>query len=138
MPKKHSQKRTRGNRRTRRRMRGGYYSFNGALATGAADWGRNSEYGPNKIFADRGGNSSVQYGRGRKRGGRTRKMKGGGSYGATSASFEGSGSRGMIDVAQRNTKGPPSVEKNVSKLGAFNDNGAHGGNWTSFKGLLPK
>ena len=115
-------------------MRGGFYGFDGALATGAPNWGRNSEYGQNKVFADRGGNSSVQYGRGRK----TRKMKGGGMYGATSASFEGTGSRGIIDVASRNTKGPPSVEKNVSKFGAFNDNGAHSKNWSSFKSLLPK
>lgn len=131
-------------RKNTRKMKGGSYGFNGALATGAADWKSGSEYGPNKVFADRGGNGP-QYGRGRRhskkgRKGthkRTRKMKGGGSYGATSGSFEGTGSRGMADVVQRNTKGP-AVGPNVSRFGAFNDNGAHPKNFSSFKGLLPK
>jgi hypothetical protein len=133
-------KKTSGRKRrhTQRKMKGGYYGFNGALATGAPSWSSKSEYGGNQIFADGGTNSKAQYGRGRKRRtGRSRKMKGGGSYGASSASFEGKGSRGLIDVASRNTKGP-AVGPNVSKLGAFNDNGAHSGNWNSFKGLLPK
>ena len=131
-------KRTSNKRKTKRTLRGGYYGFNGALATGAVDWSRKSEYGD--MVANRGGNG-MQYGRGRKQRGKTvkgkRKMKGGGSYGATSASFEGMGSRGMADVASRNTKGP-AVGPNVSKFGAFNDNGGHKGNWGSFKGLLPK
>jgi hypothetical protein len=123
----------------RRRMKGGYYGFNGELAKGAANWKVSSEHGD--MVANRGGNG-MQYGRGRRRGSRKtakgkRKMKGGGSYGATSASFEGTGSRGMADVVSRNTKGP-AVGPNVSKFGAFNDNGAHKGNWGSFKSLLPK
>ena len=133
MPQKKQRSNKKGTRKTRRKMRGGYYGFNGAVGVGSPNWTTSTEYGPNSLMADKG----LQYGRGRKKSRRTRKMKGGGSYGATSASFEGSGSRGMIDVASRNTKGP-AVGPNVSKLGAFNDNGAHSGNWKSFGGLLPK
>ena len=55
-----------GHKKTSRRKtlkKGGFYSFNGAVATGAADWARGSEYGSYAI-SNRGGNT--QYGRGRK------------------------------------------------------------------------
>jgi len=136
---KRSKKVKRSHKKTRR-MRGGSYGFGGPLAPGAVDWKAGSEYGPTKTFADRGGNGP-QYGRGRSRGRKhkggthCKTMRGGGKYGGVSASFEGRGYRGMGNVSQSNTKGP-AVGPNVSKFGAFNDNGAKG--FGSFGGLLPK
>jgi hypothetical protein len=77
--------------------KGGYYSFSGDVAPGAANWTRHSEMGPYAV-SDRGGNA--QYGRGRKRKSKkTRKVKrGGGAYGAVSASYQGTGARGIADV----------------------------------------
>jgi hypothetical protein len=60
-------------------------------------------------------------------------MRGGSKYGATSASFVGTGERGMINVVQNNTKGA-----GPAAYGAFNNKGAGPGNFGSFKGLLPK
>lgn len=130
-------------------MRGGFFGAAGAIAPGAMEWKAGSEYGP--MVADRAGNTTAwglpkpgglpKYGRGRsKKGGRTlrkapRKMKGGGSYGATSAGFRGDGYRGQINVHQENTKGP--VGHGVAKHGAFNDNGGKPGMFSSFKGLFP-
>ena len=111
MPRRHTKKR--GTRR--RKQRGGYYSFNGAVGTGAPDWGRGSEMG--QFAVDKGGNignlnpgNVIQYGRGRKRksrGRKTRRMRGGGKYGAVAASFAGTGSRGIADHVGTNTKYPP-------------------------------
>lgn len=132
-------------RRTRRRMKGGYYGAVGAIAPGAMEWGAGSEYGA--FVADRGSNSSVygppkpmQYGRGRTKRSKKKglKMKGGGSFGAVSAGYVGpQGYRGTgpVDVVQQNTKGP--VGSGVAKHGAFNDNGPKGG-WSAYKGLFPK
>jgi hypothetical protein len=78
--------------------KGGFYSFSGDVGVpGAANWTRHSEMGPYAV-GNRGGNA--QYGRGRKRKGKkTRKVKrGGGSYGAVSASYQGTGARGIADV----------------------------------------
>ena len=82
--------------------RGGYYSFSGDTGTpGAANWTSHSEMGPYAI-SNRGGNT--QYGRGRKQKGKksgkkTRKVKrGGGRYGEVSASFQGTGERGLANV----------------------------------------
>jgi hypothetical protein len=57
----------RGHKKTKKVRKGGFYSFNGAVAPGAANWGRGSEYGD---FAEsRVGNNAI-YGRGRgKKGG---------------------------------------------------------------------
>ena len=119
--------------------KGGYYSFNGGLATGAPAWAQGSEHGD--FAVNRGGNG-IQYGRGRSRGRHLKKkgrktrrktMRGGSKYGAVSASFAGQGERGIANYVGANTKGPAG-----SSLGAFNDNGAHGGNFKSFSGLLPK
>lgn len=136
-------------KRTRRRMRGGYYGAVGSIAPGAMEWGTGSEYGP--MVSNRGGNSlawgppkpgGLQYGRGRtkklKLKGKKRRMRGGGSFGATSAGYVGSqGYRGSgpVDVVAQNTKGP--VGSGVAKHGAFNDNGPKGA-WSAYKGLLPK
>lgn len=100
-------------RKTRRSAsvrKGGYYSFNGGLATGAPNWSRESEMGDWAV-SSRGNNAT--YGRGRKhrRGTRkhrrriTRKRRGGTKYGAVAASYQGTGSRGIIDVVPVNTKG---------------------------------
>jgi hypothetical protein len=116
-------------------MRGGYYGAAGAIAPGAMEWKAGSEYGD--FVANRGGN--MQYGRGRHRkskGKKTRKMRGGSKFGATAYGFNGSGARGLAHaVPVSGTKYNPSAS---SKLGAFNDGGAHKGNFGSFKGLLPK
>lgn len=117
-------------------VKGGYYGFSKALSTGAVDWKTGSESGD--FTVGRAGNGMAG---GRKRRthrkslkkSRRRKMKGGSKYGATSASFVGTGHRGMINVVQNNTKGP-----GPAALGAFNNKGAGPGNFGSFKGLLPK
>ena len=123
MPRRHTKKR--GTRR-HKKQRGGFYSFQGGLAPGAASWGRGSEMG--QFAVDKGGNignlnpqNVIQHGRGRKRksrGRKTRRMRGGGKYGAVAASFVGTGSRGIADAVGTNTKYPPF---GGSAQGAFND-----------------
>jgi hypothetical protein len=61
MPR-HSKKVTR--RSKRKSIKGGYYSFNGALGTGAPAWGRGSEHGDFSL--SRVGNNGL-YGSGRRR-----------------------------------------------------------------------
>jgi hypothetical protein len=126
-------------RRTRkhktRKHRGGFYSFQGAVGTGAPNWGRGSEMGD---FNARQINSGAQYGRGRRRksrGRKTRRMRGGGKFGATSASFVGTGSRGMIDVVGGTTKYPP---YGGPQFGAFNNAGAQPGSGHASFDILPK
>lgn len=119
---------SRSARATRRKAhRGGYYSFNGALATGAPSWEQKSEYGSFVADSSRGGNSILGAGRRRKskKGGKktkkTRRVKrGGGKYGGVSASFEGSGTAGLADYAGRTSRDNPGV----ANLGKFNDHGA--------------
>ena len=104
--------------------KGGYYSFSGDVAPGAANWTRHSEMGAQSI-SNRGGNA--MYGRGRKRGKKgkngkkTKKVRRGGSrFGAVAASFRGEGERGMANF------GGTSINKpGFSSMGGFNDNGAH-------------
>lgn len=105
--------------------KGGYYGFAGEVAPGAANWTRHSEMG--EFAVDRGGNA--QYGRGRKRkatkkGGRkTRKVRrGGGSYGAVSASFQGTGERGLANVVGVSPNKP-----GFATEGQFNNYGAQPG-----------
>jgi hypothetical protein len=109
----------------RRKHRGGYYSAVGAIAPGAMEWGRGSEMGDYAI-SSRGGNT--QFGRGRKsRKGKpkkTRKMRGGNKFGAVSASYQGTGARGIADYVPTNTKYPPF---GPAQLGAFNNAGAQPG-----------
>jgi hypothetical protein len=134
--------------KTKKLTKGGYYSFNGALATGAADWAQKSEYGP--FVAGRGGNDSagtskpVTYGRGRHRktGSRKKKhhrrrrtMRGGNKYGAVAASYTGTGERGMANYVQTNTKYPPF---GGAQGGAFNNAGAQPGSGYSSFNILPK
>jgi hypothetical protein len=133
--------------KTKKVTKGGYYSFNGALATGAADWAQKSEYGP--FVSGRGMNDSsgtskpVLYGRGRRRKSGSRKknhrrrrtMRGGSKYGAVAASYTGTGERGMANYAQTSTKYPPF---GGAAHGAFNNAGAQSlSNNQSFN-ILPK
>lgn len=145
-----------GRRRTRK-MKGGYYSFSGAVGTGAPNWTRASEMptpdyvskGGRRRRSRKGGNvpkppgppvkpsntkSSTDEARTsyppmqvRRRGARrrTRKLKGGSRFGTTSASYQGSGSRGIADFVAVNTKGP--YVNGGSSQGAFNDYGAKPG-----------
>lgn len=111
----------RRHRRTRK-MKGGYYSFSGAVGTGAPNWTRASEM-PTPDYVSKGGR--------RRRSGkarRTRKLKGGSRFGTTSASYQGTGSRGIADFKAVDTKG--AYVNGGSLQGAFNDYGAKPG--TSF------
>lgn len=135
MPRK-TQKRS----ASRKTMKGGYYGASGAIAPGAMEWGRGSEMGDFAI-STRGANA--QYGssrkkrggkrtkrsaskkRGGKRGKRSASVKRGGSaYGAVSASYQGTGTRGIADVVPTTTKYPPF---GPAAGGAFNNAGAQPG-----------
>jgi hypothetical protein len=144
MRRRHTKKR--GTRR-HRKMKGGFYSFNGGLGPGAPSWGKGSEMGGYAV--DKGGNMSnmgpngmrpeIQYGRGRRRKSKGRKtrrrMRGGGKYGGVSASFEGSGSRGMANYAGVNTRVPP---LGGSAYGGFNDAAAASMRAGNSFDILPK
>lgn len=131
---------------SRKTMRGGYYGASGAIAPGAMEWGRGSEMGDFAI-STRGANA--QYGSSRKkrsasfkrggkrtkrsasfkRGGKRTKRsasfkRGGGTFGAVSASYQGTGSRGIMDVVPVTTKYPPF---GPAAGGAFNNAGAQPG-----------
>lgn len=87
----------------RRKHRGGYYGFSGAVGTGAPMWGTGSEMG--SWAAEKG----VQYGRGRTRKGKRhsrRKHRGGGKFGGVSASFGGQGERGLANYTGVITRTP--------------------------------
>ncbi len=111
-------------KRTMRKHKGGYYGMTGAVAPGAPLWGRGSEMGDWSV-SNRGANA--QYGAKRRRGKKTmkkgRKQRGGNKYGGVSASYVGTGSRGIADrvpVSTRTGDAGPS-------LGAFNNHGAQPG-----------
>jgi hypothetical protein len=115
---------TKKHRMTRRKHRGGYYGFNGGLATGAPSWKTGSEMGDFAVA--RAGNATYGAGRRRKHSKktrRTRKQRGGGKFGGVSASYQGSGSAGMADykgIITRDGTGNPAG-------GAFNNFGAQPG-----------
>ena len=108
-----------------RKMRGGYYGFDGALATGAANWGRSSEMGGFVSNSSRGGNNAI-LGAGRRRKSKKavrrtrRKMRGGGKYGGVSASFGGEGVAGLANYNAVTSRDNPGVPTG----GKFNDYGA--------------
>ena len=111
-------------KKVKKTKKGGYYSFAGDLGhPGAANWKSESEMGSYAI-SSRGGNT--QFGRGRKRkvkkGGKTRKMRGGGAYGAVSASYQGTGARGIADVVGISPNKP-----GFATEGEFNNYGAQPG-----------
>jgi hypothetical protein len=105
MPHKKSHKRSRKSmKKTMRRKRGGFYGASGAIAPGSMEWKAGQE------------TRAPSYVRGGKRR-RTRKAKkGGASYGAVSASFQGTGSRGIADYVPITTK----TGEGGSALGEFN------------------
>jgi hypothetical protein len=84
--------------------RGGYYGFEGNVGTGAPLWTKGDE------------TATPDYAKGGKRRRKTR--KGGMRFSVASASFKGTGSRGVADyVDGGSTKGP-------AAQGAWNDFGA--------------
>lgn len=95
-------------RRTKhkRTMKGGFYGASGAIAPGAMGWSAGSEMGDYAI-SRRGGNTMIGARRKKKstRKNTRRKHRGGSKYGAVAASYQGTGSRGIIDVVGVNTKG---------------------------------
>jgi hypothetical protein len=108
--------------RRRKTRRGGYYGATGAIAPGAMEWGRGSEMGEFAL-SSRGANAI--YGSSRKRRHTRRKVRrGGDKYGAVSASYQGTGSRGLIDVVPTTTKYPTA---GGPQYGAFNNHGAQPG-----------
>ena len=106
-----------------RKKKGGYYSMSGAIAPGAPLYTRGSEMGDWAV-SNRGANA--QYGSGKKRKGSKKTMKkrrGGGRFGGVSASFQGTGSRGLanhVGVMTRDGTGSAAG-------GAFNNHGAQPG-----------
>jgi len=119
----HRKGHTKKHRMTRRKHRGGYYGASGAIAPGAMGWSRGSEMG-NWAVSSRGGNTHYGAGRRKSRGKKiTRKQRGRGRFGGVSASFQGTGSRGMADFK-------PIVTRDGSGAaagGAFNNFGAQPG-----------
>jgi hypothetical protein len=115
-------------RHHKKSMKGGFYGADGAIAPGAMKWTASSEMGDWAV-SKRGGNTMIGAGRKRKTHKKTRrhrKHRGGSRYGAVSASYQGTGSRGIIDVVPVNTKGPAGSPAGAG-LGAWNDNGAKPG-----------
>uniref|UniRef100_A0A6C0JY90 Uncharacterized protein n=1 Tax=viral metagenome TaxID=1070528 RepID=A0A6C0JY90_9ZZZZ len=113
-------------RKTKKVKKGGYYSFNGALGTGAPNWTHHSEMRDG--IESRAGNG-MKAGRRRKHK-KTRRMRGGMKWGTTAGSFVGTGSRGLADIVPtasgRTAPGDPN-------LGAFNNSGVQpGGGFKSF------
>lgn len=119
-----------GSRKTgSRKVKGGYYSMNGAIAPGAANWTRHSEMGDWAV-SNRGGNT--QYGSGKrktkgkklamKRKGR-KTMKGGTKFGGVFPSYTGSGDRGLANHTGIDLRGTPGTAAG----GAFNNFGAQPG-----------
>jgi len=112
-------------KRTMRKHKGGYYGMSGAIAPGAALWTRGSEVGDWAV-SNRGANA--QYGAGKKKKSKktskkTRKQRGNGRFGGVSASYQGSGSRGVADfkgIITRDGTG-------AAAEGAFNNHGAQPG-----------
>lgn len=109
---------------TRRKHRGGYYGAVGAIAPGAMQWGRGSEMG-HWAVSSRGGNTQYGARRRKSRNGKkkTRKQRGGNKFGGVSASFQGTGSRGIADfkpIVTRDGTG-------AAAGGAFNNFGAQPG-----------
>jgi hypothetical protein len=124
---RHSKKSRRHRHRKTRRQRGGYYGAAGPLAVGAMRWEAGNEVPTPQYVKQTGGRRQ-----------RHRKTKrGGGKYGAVSASYEGTGSRGIADYRGIDTKTAP-LPGRPAALGGFNDNGAPPGNFSKFTGMFPK
>jgi len=111
----------------RKTLRGGtYYGASGAIAPGAMQWNAGEEV----KAADYQTKPSGMFGGKRRMKRRTHRMKGGERYaGGVSASFVGTGARGIGDRVPVATRVPIGASK------TFNDYGAGPGNWGSFAGL---
>jgi hypothetical protein len=129
---RHSKKSLRHKRKTRR---GGFYGASGPIVQGgdAMEWKAGSEMGG---FTAEQINKGAKMTGGRKRKTLKRKRRGGGKYGGVSASFTGSGQRGMGNYVGASTR--VSSPDDIAAFGKFNDNGAPPGNFGSFGGMFPK
>ena len=122
MPRRATKKSTR--KGTKRRHRGGYYSFRGATAPGAANYVNESEMGDAEI---NGRALNGMIGRGRKRKHRkTRRHRGGQKFGAVFAAYRGQGARGIPDYVAGTHKPPQAA------LGDFNNSAKGPGDFSSF------
>ena len=101
-------------KKTMRRKRGGYYGANGAIAPGAMEWKAGQE-AATPAYA-RGGKRRAS-----RKSKKTMKKKGGAAYGAVSASYQGTGARGIADYVPVDTKGSA---PDSAALGAFNNKAA--------------
>lgn len=131
---RHSKRTRRHKRKTRR---GGYYGAAGPIVPGsdAMQWNGGSEMGA--FTADQiNKGAKMTGGRRRRHRRRTVKRRGGGKYGGVSASFDGTGQRGMGNYVGASTR--VSGADDIAKFGKFNDNGAPPGNFGSFGGMFPK
>jgi len=113
--------------------KGGYYGFNGGLATGTPNWGTGTEMG--KFTVDQINNGAKMSGGRRRRKTKRRKTKkrGGSKYGAVAATYTGTGVRGMANYEGTSVNRP-----GVAARGEFNDGGAKPGDHQSFSGMFPK
>ncbi len=121
------QKTTAGRRR-KTIKKGGFYSFNGALGTGAPNWTRGNEMAPE--VAGRGGNAQMGGRRKRKGSKKTRRVKrGGGTFAQAVSGFTGVGTArglgGFQDVSAPTGK---------AAGGQFNNYGAQPG--SGFKSFI--
>jgi hypothetical protein len=146
----HKGGKTHRRRHARRRTvkRGGYYAPGAVIAPGAMEWVGKSEVALPEV-ASRGMNAqfnspAFQGGKrrhrrhrsrsrsdGKKRSKSRRRHRGGGSsaWGAASASYQGKGVAGMMDMSPVTTKFPSGGDW---KYGDFNYFGARSGNYDSF------
>lgn len=107
-----------GGKRRKTVKKGGFYSFNGALATGAPAWGRESEMAPE--VAGRGGNATGGRRRKTKKGGKkTRKVKRGGlRFGQAVAGYTGTGDRGLANYPDVSAPGGKAASGDFANQGA--------------------
>lgn len=101
-------------KKTMRRKRGGYYGANGAIAPGAMEWKSGQETAtPSHVQGGSKRRKSKS-----KKSKKTMKKKGGAAYGSVSASFQGTGSRGIADHVPVDIKGSAA---DSAAFGAFNN-----------------
>jgi hypothetical protein len=118
--------------RSKTAKKGGFYGFNGALATGAADWKTGTEM-PSGM-SSRGGNTMAGGRRKRKGGKKTRRpRRGGGSFAQANAGFTGVGTA-------RGLGGYQDVSAPTGKAagGEFNNYGAQPGSGYGSFNILNK
>lgn len=111
----------------RKTKKGGFYSFNGSLAPGAASWSRGTEMSGEVV--GRSGNAQMGGKKKRRGGKKTRKVRrGGGTFGQAVSGFTGVGTA-------RGLGGYQDVSNPMGKAagGQFNDHGAKPGDFSSFK-----